>query len=317
MHATKLVDENGAATRSSQARHVGRLPDFIVIGGMKSGTTTLYDYLSRHRSIFMCYPKEPMFFSRDHVYKRGIDWYQALFAKAEPGQICGEASTCYSRAPHFGDVPARIARHVPQAKLIYIMRHPVERAYSHYRHSLEYEHRDREMTFEQALQEDASICDASCYMRQIEAYLRFFRRDQMLLLLFDDLVQDPAAVLSEVQQFLGIEAGAVAPDQSIHANAGPSTRIRQSITKALRRLRRWPVVAQVADLMPQRVRQRTLGWLVDGVMSSPLRLPLMRRRSRRYSPLLPQTRAQLLAGFKDTTGALEMFLDRKLPAWHR
>src|SRR5690242_14831106 len=83
---------------------VGRLPDFVVIGGMKCGSTTLFEYLCRHPDVFMCTPKEPGYFSREKVMARGEAWYRSLFADAKPTQLCGEASTCYTRWPHFGDV---------------------------------------------------------------------------------------------------------------------------------------------------------------------------------------------------------------------
>ena len=119
----------------------GRLPDFMLIGAMKSGTTTLHAYLSRHPGLFLCTPKEPGFFSRDERYARGLDWYRELFTDAQPEQLCGEASTCYSRWPHFENAAPRIAADVPGAKLLYITRDPVERAYSHYRHLMEEEGR--------------------------------------------------------------------------------------------------------------------------------------------------------------------------------
>ena len=179
----------------------GRMPDFLIIGAMKAGTTTLHDYLCRHHCIFMAKPKEPQFFSRDHVYTRGIEWYRALFSSASPGQICGEASTCYSRWPRYPNASTRIARHAPDTKLIYMMRHPVERVYSHYGHSMQERQQKGEgpiVTFEDFLEEDNEVICASLYIRQIERYLESFPRDRLLLVAFDDLLANPQDLVNKI-----------------------------------------------------------------------------------------------------------------------
>jgi hypothetical protein len=127
----------------------GRFPDFLIIGSAKSGTTTLYECLQRHPNIFLPALKEPQFFSKNSVFEQGAAWYKALFAQAEDSQICGEASTTYTRWPHTPDVPRRIMNLLPNPKFIYLMRNPVERAYSHYCHHMRFE---VTMTFEEALQ---------------------------------------------------------------------------------------------------------------------------------------------------------------------
>ena len=114
----------------------GRNPDFLVIGAMKAGSTTLHTYLSRHPDLYLHERKEPGFFSREERYARGIEWYRALFADARPDQLCAESSTCYTRWPHFADVAPRIRQHVPEVRFVYIMRDPVARAYSHYAHMM-------------------------------------------------------------------------------------------------------------------------------------------------------------------------------------
>ena len=109
-----------------------KLPDFIIIGAAKAGTTSLYALLDRHPDIFMPAHKEPEFFARDDHYAKGIDSYATLFEGATPHQQVGEASTLYSLAPFFGHTAGRIKAHLPQVKLIYVMREPVARAYSFY-----------------------------------------------------------------------------------------------------------------------------------------------------------------------------------------
>ena len=113
-----------------------RLPDFIIIGAAKAGTTTLHHYLDLNPQIYMSSPKEPCFFSDDEIYVKGVDWYSSLFSSAKPDQACGEASTRYSPYPQYTEAAPRMAELLPHVKLIYIMRHPVDRAYSHHVHEM-------------------------------------------------------------------------------------------------------------------------------------------------------------------------------------
>ena len=113
---------------------MGRLPDFVIMGAMKCATTTLHKQLAAQLGIFMSTPKEPCFFSNDEVYHKGLDWYQSLFRGAAPGEICGEASTNYTKMPTYPATVDRMQRHLPHVRLIYIMREPIDRLGSHYAH---------------------------------------------------------------------------------------------------------------------------------------------------------------------------------------
>ena len=185
-----------------------RTPDFLLIGAMKAGTTTLSEWLRHHPDLFLSRPKEPQFFSRAEAARRGWDWYGGLFAPARPDQLVGEASTCYSRWPHFGDVAGRLAEHVPDARLIFLARHPVERAYSHYRHEMQrvLARGEAPSSFEDALDALPEIVDASCYPTQLDRFLAHYPEDRLLVLLTDDLHRGPDDVWSRVQAFLGVAA---------------------------------------------------------------------------------------------------------------
>ncbi|MEX2430634.1 MAG: sulfotransferase, partial [Dehalococcoidia bacterium] len=111
-------------------------PNFLVLGAMKSATTTLCELLATHPQAFVCEPKEPEFFCKDEVYSRGWPWYQSLFRSALHKKAVGEGSTSYTKKLLFPRTASRIAAHVPDARLIYIVRHPIERIESHWMHSL-------------------------------------------------------------------------------------------------------------------------------------------------------------------------------------
>ena len=112
----------------------GRLPDFVIIGAMKCGTTSLHGMLGAHPDIFMSREKELHFFAEDMNLGRGEGWYRRHFRTARA--LCGEASPSYAAWPRHAGVPERMRALIPGAKLIYCVRDPIDRALSHYRHAL-------------------------------------------------------------------------------------------------------------------------------------------------------------------------------------
>lgn len=199
-----------------------RLPDFLIIGAAKSGTTSLYQYLLEHPGVFMPEIKEPCFFDEAVAWKNGIDWYMSLFALARDHQICGEASTNYTRWPQVERVPEKIKAVVPQAKLIYVMRDPVRRAYSHYTHRWSKELHLLEpvsMGFMEFIKSDPMCIDSSKYSVQIREYLKHFPLSQLLLVVFEDLIENPSAVMNRVFHFLDLDPVSVAQEKRIKANS--------------------------------------------------------------------------------------------------
>ena len=109
-------------------------PDFIIIGAMKCATSTLHEQLAVQPGIFMSELKEPNFFSDDDQYAKGMEWYLSHFKSAEAKDLCGESSTHYSKLPTYPKTIERIAKYLPDVKLIYVMRHPIDRLKSQYIH---------------------------------------------------------------------------------------------------------------------------------------------------------------------------------------
>lgn len=193
-------------TNSTDFSTPSKLPDFIIIGAAKAGTTSLYRYLTRHPNIFMSEPKEPTYFARDERFKRGETWYLSLFQDARSDQLCGEASTNYTNWPLYPDTVTRMAKLAPAVKLIYLMRHPVDRAYSHYIQLIQNIRTDNpdykfDRTFEEHIATDDSVIQSSNYMLQINQYLTHYSRDQMLFLTFEEFIKDPQSSLIQVANF--------------------------------------------------------------------------------------------------------------------
>jgi Sulfotransferase domain len=198
------------------------LPGFLVIGAQKAGTTALYAYLRQHPAITGPSWKEVSFFDRH--YARGEAWYRGNFPNSlrTRGDLVGEASPSYLFHP-LG--PERVAGLVPEARLIALVRNPVDRAYSHYQHEVAL---DREpLSFEDALaaederlrgEEDRMLADPAyfshawwnytyrargLYAAQLERWLAVFPREQLLIVPTDDLAADPGATYARVLEFLG------------------------------------------------------------------------------------------------------------------
>lgn len=291
----------------------GRLPDFLIIGAAKSGTTTLHAYLRRHPQLFLSGIKEPEFFAVDSVFARGLDWYRSLFQEASENQRCGEASTAYTRWPQLPLAAPRIAEVVPRAKLIYLMRHPIERAYSHYVHRVTRElfpHQPIRRTFEEHVLLDPMCLDGSRYMDQIEQYRRFYDESSFLLLLTEDLNRKPAETLQRVCRFLEIketsmEGGSLKSNESREIRDG---RIRLYTMAPLRAI---PGFRRLANVVPRSWKDR-LYHLLHGSRYG-------RWVEHRHTPppLRAETRARLVEEFRPGNLRLAELLGRDLSHWNR
>lgn len=180
----------------------GILPDFLIIGAMKAGTTTLYEYLSHHPQVGMSREKETDYFIEGRGAARGLPWYQAQFT---PGRkVYGEASPNYTKCQAFPGVPDRVATLIPHCKLIYIVRDPVARANSQFRHAVlsgEVPISPEKEMNDQLLQH---LIDTSSYNTQIQPWLARFPLKNILFLQFENLISDPSFVLSKIAAFLEI-----------------------------------------------------------------------------------------------------------------
>ena len=107
-------------------------PNLFVIGAMKSGTTTLHEYLGSHPEICMSDRKEPGYFVEEYGWSNGVDWYLRQFSGDGKEKYLGESTTDYTKLPRFKGVARRIAEFNPGAKIMYLLRDPIERTISHY-----------------------------------------------------------------------------------------------------------------------------------------------------------------------------------------
>ncbi len=289
-----------------------RLPDFLILGAMKSGTTTLHQHLEHNPGVFMASPKEPNFFSIDKVYERGTDWYADLFADAHADQICGEASASYTRFPRFAQTAERIASLLPKVKLVYIMRHPVDRFYSNYVFDHSYGHHD---SIRETLRNRTHVLETSNYMLQIEKYLQHFSREQMLFLLLDDLKQTPQQLLQELFDFLKIDNQGSAAPTHLQANPQGHNYVTRQCNTSLQRFRSLPGMQLMKQVVPSGLRSRLRESVMHQLPNSRIGKWIAHRQTAKSELLTPELRQELLDRLAEPTTQLEQFLGRDLSAW--
>lgn len=187
---------------AKQAEHkIIRLPSFVIIGAMKSATSTLYEQLARQSGIFLSDLKEPNFFSNDEQYSRGIEWYSALFSEAKSSDIAGEASTHYTKLPTYPETVARMRNWLERPRLIYVMRHPVDRLVSQYIH--QWTEGEIRCGLQSALTKHPELIAYSRYARQLEPFINSFGNAAILPVFFDRLIAAPQRELERVARFIG------------------------------------------------------------------------------------------------------------------
>ena len=232
--------------------NVPRLPDFIIIGAMKSATSTLHNQLGAQSGVFMSTPKEPNFFSDDEVYSQGLGWYSGLFSDANGSDICGESSTHYTKLPDYPDTIQRLKAAIPRPKLIYVMRHPVDRLISHYMH--QWSVGVISCDINQAIDRYPELVDYSCYGMQITPYLQEFGHKAVLPLFFDDLKKNKDRALNRVGTFIGCTQSLIWIDDLTQDNQS-SQRIRRFYGYELL-INSRPMAWLRKNLIPQALRNR-------------------------------------------------------------
>jgi hypothetical protein len=274
-----------------------QLPTFIVIGAMKSGTSTVANLIDEHPDGYLVPNKEVYFFDRDEIYARGTDWYRERFAGATGQRAVGEASPSYLLWPKALD---RMREAVPDVKLIAILREPVARAYSHYGHERFYAREHR--TFAEAIDEELGgqpdagapfwYVERGRYLQQLRRVVERFPRSQLLVLLSEDLKRFPDETASEIFRFLGID------DTVRPSNVGEVV----NPYRENRFPRAWRFM----------MRKRLWRWL--GPLSGPA-AQLFIRKGVAQPPIDPAVKARLHAEFAGDNEALGEWLGRDLSSW--
>ncbi|MFO8062689.1 MAG: sulfotransferase [bacterium] len=175
------------------------LPDFIIIGAMKCGTGSLYKYISTHPEIIPSSVKETNFFLQEESRNREIEYRRCFRGN---GKYAFEASPNYSKCHLYPGVPGRMHSLLPDIKLIYLVRDPIERIKSHYVHN--YCHGRENNTFSEAIRENNNYMLTSRYFFQIMSFLEFYKKNRIFVVQSEHLRNETEHTLDSIFQFLGI-----------------------------------------------------------------------------------------------------------------
>jgi hypothetical protein len=300
-----------------------KMPNFLIIGAPRSGTTTLHEELKRHPQIFMSSIKEPLFFAvegegepfrgpKDNQGIRDLKTYCSLFSGVQDEKAIGEASPLYLYSQK---APYRIKHHIPNVKLIAILRNPIDRAYSHFLHHrlLGYENLG---DFREAINAEEErerngwspfwfYRKMGLYSEQIARYLSLFRSDQIRVFLFEDLQQNPKSLFKDIAQFLDIDGRLVIKAPARHNVSGYPINVRLNtfltqpnfISNILS-----PFLSEKARL---KLRLKVWDVILRGVRQSNLRKP----------PLRPEVREWLIQYHREDILRTQDILRRDLSHW--
>ncbi|MFG0316612.1 MAG: sulfotransferase family protein [Planctomycetota bacterium JB042] len=228
--------------------NAGTLPNFLVIGAAKCGTTSLCALLGRHPEVFLHPRKELDFFSYDGVYAKGIEWYASRFRDGAGRKAVGEGSPNYAKRRKNPRAAERIARHLPDARLLYIVRHPLRRMESAWLHARRAGHRSAG-SFGETVRTFPEYVDTSDYEAQLEAFAAYRDRGRLRVLFFEEFRSAPGDVLREAFRFLGVDDSVEVPADDSPTNPSLGRRVDAPFLKRLRKTRAFRSVERVAPAL--------------------------------------------------------------------
>jgi hypothetical protein len=303
------------------------MPNFLVVGAAKSGTTALYEYLKQHPQVFMSYSKEPHFFSfegkrpdfqgpgdkelYDDIGVSDIEVYRRLFRAVTKETAIGEASVYYLYLARARD---RIRYYVPDMKIIAILRNPVERAYSNFLHMIR-DGKEPLADFARALQaEEGRIQNnwgplwhykqVGFYYEQLKRYYEVFDREQIRVYLYEDLHDDPTTTVRDAYTFLGVD-DAFTPDGSVSHNVSgvPKNKHVHALHQFL--LKPHPIKAIFKPFLPVELRRALPHRLIN----------TLRNRTLAKPPFPIEVRRQLIEVYSEDILKLQELIQRDLSKW--
>lgn len=275
------------------------LPNFLGIGAQRAGTTWLHTLLASHPDVYVpTRRKEVHFF--DWYYERGIQWYSKFFppeTQANRYEAIGEITPDYLHDPR---CPERIAKTLPSAKLIVTLRNPVNRAYSHYSKMVADDNYSG--TFEDSLSTHPEIVQRGFYSQQLKRFFRYYKREQVMVLIFERAVADVSETKDALARFLGIDADRFPPTigtKRVNKSYIPKARALYAIAKeTARKLHRWD-----------------LDWVVNLAKRFGVKQLFGEKGS--LPPMKEETRIHLEKVYEDEIRELELLLQINLDCWRR
>lgn len=287
------------------------LPNFIIVGAPKAGTTSLYHYLTEHPQVFMSDPKEVNFFSRKEIEAQGLFYddfkarnlneYEELFASVTDEKAVGEASVSYLFYP---EVPAKIKETLPNVKIIILLRDPVDRGFSHY--LMDYKlglvdipfkeiiyktnkHKNQNLYYQQYV-------ELGLYYEQVKRYLDIFGHEKVRIYFQEDLRSDSKKTILDLYEFLGIDKSFMPNIEREHnVFAMPKNKLIRTFYAF------YPLRSLLSAIIPKALKEK-----IESIIFE-----------RKQKPKLEQdAKAYLWDFYRDNICELEHLLDRDLSQWY-
>lgn len=274
---------------------------------MKCGSSSLHNYLNLHPDIFMSRLKETNYFIKELNYHKGLDWYRSNFITDK--KLCGESSVGYSKRDEFEGVPERIHRLLPEVKLIYIVRDPIERCKSHFLDDMLYlQNKDSKypsISEELGKLKQSHIVSASLYHYQIEAYLKYFNAGQIMVVQTERMQKQPVEVMNEVFNYLGVPPVNVNDfDHVVNPTSGKV--VKSNFRKALDTLK---PVSTLRKMIPQKVRTK--------VSTNTLYKKMFYSELKSFDDTIdPELEGRLKVIFREDTEKLKNFTKLSFEEWN-
>lgn len=284
-----------------------RLPNFIIGGAIKGGTTSLNYYLKQHPDVYMSAFKEPRYFAYDptnpeHLAGQGLRFpiktlaeYADLFADSAGYRAVGETSPHYLRSD---TAPQLIAETIPDVRLIFSLRDPVRRAYSSYWHRVRLGLEDRPA--EVVLQPGDQAVEHGLYHAWLTRWYQHFDPAQVKIILFDDLIRDGLGVVADICRFLQIDDTFV-PDLTVKNRGGAMK--NQRLGRFYETLKKHPLRRAIDPLVPERLRQKMIETRDNNLEEPP--------------PMPAELARRLYDYYRDEVARLETLIDRDLSGWKK
>lgn len=278
------------------------LAKFAYVGVQKAASTWLYQKLNMHQEIYLAEgfeDKDTQFFS--NYYDRGYEWYDRFYLDSHDAQLNGEVSTSYF--PCF-DAPGRMARYNPEFRLIVCLRNPVDRLISHHNHEIRQRHiSNKNHGILEGIANNPSYIDQSRYFLHLSNWLKHFSLENIHIIIFEELFEQPEAHLQELFAFLGVDQAYVPTelDEKVNRARVPRSRLIES------------TVANMSKI----IRSAGMGWAVDSLKKIGLN-KLVKKGNNDLSRAVsasPEQRDQLLELFREENEKLSELLDRDLSIW--
>jgi len=279
------------------------LPNFIISGAPKAGTSSLWSYVRQHPNVFMPDPKEIGFF--DYNYDRGTEWYEKKFSGHNGEEAIGEATPWYMCDDRAERVPERMHEVRPNVRLVFILRDPVDRAHSNFWDNF----RNGEISFTTTLSEfirdpesrSHTVIKCGYYYKHFCRFEQYFDRDQFLVLLHEEFCRDPVGTVQRIYNFLEVDPSFV-----------PETSSRVRVTNGFRHLDTLRAINDKLSPLNQIVGGTPLTWLWR-------RLPHFRylfwKAGARPPALSDEDRTYLRRLYAESNAKLDEYLDLDLSHW--